>query len=489
MRNTLLYSAQVWMFSHYLGLSAWALAFLGLRNAPPGARRFAIGSIALGLGFAWGIRNEDLQALIGHIPLVSGLRFPTKHLAGMSLGLSVLAAGGVKGSASWTSSERRRVLAGLFIAIAACALLFYRATDERAPFDVTALIGPSLAIAALLGILRLRGAASTAWILPGLVALDLLGSNRAVNPTTPSSFFKDRPPLSAVIPPGSRLYTSDYSIQLQDPPTRLPEGAPYALARAPLGFSRDETLALAATWYLNPPSASRFGYYGSFDLDVLDFYRAPLKAAIRTFVTSRDPGFIIDRLRRGSVDFVVTMDPEALWSSLPLVTQEQNFFATPVRVYRVTDRWPRVRLEAEDGSLLPPSPQVVEYVDGRVRAEVDVPEASRLVVAAAYDPGWRATVDGVPAPVRENEMAFLSIPLKVGHHRVDFSYRPPLLLEGAFLSVLSALAMLGLAARKDAPDASRSGGGFGGAPVQQEGEEQEQRGQHGETHADHREGG
>jgi uncharacterized membrane protein YfhO len=93
---------------------------------------------------------------------------------------------------------------------------------------------------------------------------------------------------------------------------------------------------------------------------------------------------------------------------------------------------------------------VVENVDGRLRAEVDAPEASRLVVATAYDPGWRATVDGVEVPVLENAMAFVSIPLNGGHHRIALSYRPPLLFEGALLSAVSALTLLGLAVRRRA---------------------------------------
>ncbi len=447
MRNTLLYSAQVWMFSHYLGLSGWALALLGLSRAGPAPRRFALGSLAIGLVFAWGIRSEWLQAVMGQVPLVSGLRFPTKHLAAASLGLSVLAALGVTSAASWTASERRRILAGTAVVIAGCALLFFGATDVRAPFDGSALIRPALALGALLGILRLGRAPSMAWLIPGLVALDLLSANRSVNPTTPASFFKDRPPLTAILPAGSRIYTSDYSIQLREPPTRPPEGAPYALARVPEGFGREEALALAATWYLNPPSASRFGYYGSFDLDVLDFYRAPLKAAIQAFVTSRDSAYVIDRLQRGSVDFVVTMDPEALWGSLPLVTREQRFFEAPVRIYRVPGPWPRVRMETGTGSLLAPLPRVLEIRDGRVRAEVDAPEAARLVVATSYDEGWRASVDGVEVPVRENALAFVSIPLDPGHHLVDLSYRPPLLTAGALLSALALGAVLSLAVK------------------------------------------
>lgn len=447
MRNTLLYSGQVWMFSHYLGLAAWALALLGVSRAGPATRRFALGSVFLGLAFAWGIRNEWLQAMVSQLPLVSGLRFPTKHLAAASLGLSILAACAITSAASWTARERRGIAIGAALVACFGAFLFLGATSPGAPFDASALVRPTLALAALFGILRLGGTPGTGWLAAGLAAMDLLAANSSVNPTTPASFFKDRPPLTAMIPPGSRLYTSDYSIQLREPPTRPPQGPPYALAHVPEGFAREEALALAATWYLNPPSAGRFGYYGSFDLDVLDFYRAPLKAVIRSFVTSRDSAFVIDRLRRGSVDFVVTMDPEGLWSSLPLVAREQRFFEAPVRLYRVPDPWPRVRMETEDGSLLEPTPRVLEMRDGRVRAEVDARQAGRFVVAASWDQGWRARVDGLEVPVLESALAFVSIPLGAGHHLVDLSYRPPQLWAGALLSAVALVAALGLAAR------------------------------------------
>jgi hypothetical protein len=453
MRNTLLYSAQVWMFSHYLGLSAWALSFLGFSRTGQATRRFALGSIVLGLVFAWGVRNEWLQAVLGHVPLVSGLRFPTKHLAAVSLGLSILAAGAVTGTAGWTAREKKWIFIGAAIVVVSCALLFYGTTETSAPFDGNALIRPCLAVAALFVIVRLGGAPSTGWLVAGLVGLDLLGANGSVNPTTPASFFRDRPPLTSVIPQGSRLYTSDYSIQLRASPIRSPEGPPYALARAPRGFARDEALALAATWYLNPPSASRFGYYGSFDLDILDFYRAPLKASIQAFVTSREPAFVIDRLQRGSVDFVITMDPEALWGSLPLVVKEQRFFEAPVRVYRVPDPWPRVRLEAENGSRMAPLPRVLEIRDSRIRAEVDAPETARFVVATAYDQGWRAQVDGIDVPVLENALAFVSIPLSAGHHEVDLWYRPPGLAPGLVVSLISGLAAILLSVRARSPDA------------------------------------
>ncbi|HRB12245.1 MAG TPA: YfhO family protein, partial [Vicinamibacteria bacterium] len=85
--------------------------------------------------------------------------------------------------------------------------------------------------------------------------------------------------------------------------------------------------------------------------------------------------------------------------------------------------------------------------DGRVRAEVDAPEAARLVVAVSYDEGWRARVDGVEVPVRENPLAFASVPVEPGHHLVDLSYRPPLLGAGALLSALALVVVLGLAVK------------------------------------------
>jgi hypothetical protein len=215
----------------------------------------------------------------------------------------------------------------------------------------------------------------------------------------------------------------------------------------PEGYGRAEALALAATWYLNPPAAGRLGYFGSFDLDILDFYRAPLKRVIETFVTSRDPGFVTNLLRRGSVDYVVTMDPAALWSSLPLVVEERTFFEAPVRVYRVPDPWPRVRIESADGSRLEGSAQALEMRDGGMRIDVNVPDFGHLVVATAYDKGWHATSDGSPIQVSENALAFLSIPLTTGHHVVDLDYVPPLILPGLAISLASGLAAILLAVR------------------------------------------
>jgi hypothetical protein len=293
------------------------------------------------------------------------------------------------------------------------------------------------------------------FILPALVAADLLAVHTALNPTTPAALFRDRPPLAAFIPRGSRIYVSDYSISLPNATVRQPAGAPYALAKAPAGFSESEALSLAAAWYLNPPIAGRFGYRGSFDLDILDFYRAPLKKSVQEFVTSRDPAYVMDRLARASVSHVVTMDPPSLWNSLPLIAEEKRFFEAPVRVYAVPEPWPSVRFETPSGARAEGAPVVIHHDDGNIEVESVTTEPSLLVAAVANDRGWRATVDGAPVAVVDNSLAFVSVPVSAGRHHVSLFYRPPFLRIGILISILalSIAAMLsrfGSAGRRDA---------------------------------------
>lgn len=444
--------APVWMLSHYLGFTVWTLALVGMGRLPKADRRFAIPTVIIGIALAWGVTSPSLQEWISRLPILAGLRFPTKALVGASLGLAMLAAG-----AGGARDEARRTLPlrvplGLGAAtLAALGLLWSWATGGTAPASmlIVRAAGPFLLAVAALAAARVPRSTG---VLTLAVAVDLLGSQLGLNPTTPGNLFRDRPPLTALIPEGARLYTSDYSIRPRGASVRPPAGVPYALAKTPVGYARAEAVALAATWYLMPPIAGRFGYSGSFDLDILDFYRAPLKRSILDFVTSRDPACILDRLQRGSVDFVVTMDPPDVWRGLTQVTEENRFFADTVRVYRVPGTWPRVRFETADGRLDADAGSLLvrEMTDGRLRLEASPARATNLVVAVANDRGWHATVDGARASITDNELAFIRVALPAGAHRVEFSYRPPFLGAGLVISSLALLALAFIARRRAA---------------------------------------
>jgi hypothetical protein len=447
----------VWMFSHYLGLSAWLLAGLGLSMSRGPNRWFCLGAITIGLVLSWGIRSDGLQELVGRLPLVGGLRFPTKHLAAASLGLALLASRAVGERSSLRRAPWRGLALGPVGAVVVFIGLHFWATGALPGLAALKPLGGPLLIACAIAVVVQKRADRLEQLAPFVVALDLLGSQTRLNPTTPGSLFRERPPLTAVIPPNSRVYVSDYSIALpraspspadagegRSLAVRPPAGVPYRLRQIPAGYDLGEALVLAATWYLNPPIASRFGYLGSFDMDILDFYRGPLKRAIRDFVTSNDSRLLLDRLQRGSVDYVVTMDAPALWQSLPLVSEERRFFEDTVRVYRVPDSWPRARFETPAGEKVEGKVQVVDASDGQIRVDAESDGPARLVVAFANDRGWHGFIDGMETPVSDNAMALLSVGWHGGRHLVEFRYRPPLIEIGGLLSALSLSILIAL---------------------------------------------
>lgn len=77
----------------------------------------------------------------------------------------------------------------------------------------------------------------------------------------------------------------------------------------------------------------------------------------------------------------------------------------------------------------PPPPTAAVRVVGRTRTgrwtiDADLRRPSLVVVATAAFPGWTATVDGRPAPVRRADGAFVGVPVPAGHHTVRIEHEP-----------------------------------------------------------------
>jgi len=58
--------------------------------------------------------------------------------------------------------------------------------------------------------------------------------------------------------------------------------------------------------------------------------------------------------------------------------------------------------------------------------QVDAPNATLLVVAETWFPGWRAKVDGKSTPVVQADGAFLGVAMGPGQHVVEITYRRPI---------------------------------------------------------------
>ncbi|MBV9851292.1 MAG: hypothetical protein JO250_16605 [Armatimonadetes bacterium] len=100
-----------------------------------------------------------------------------------------------------------------------------------------------------------------------------------------------------------------------------------------------------------------------------------------------------------------------------------------------------------DPTPAPPSgATITEDTPDRVAVAADSPRPALLVLADTLHPGWRATVDGRPAPVLSADGCLRAVALpQPGAHRVVFLYRPTLFLLGLYVTLLTLSASLGAA--------------------------------------------
>jgi hypothetical protein len=81
-----------------------------------------------------------------------------------------------------------------------------------------------------------------------------------------------------------------------------------------------------------------------------------------------------------------------------------------------------------------------------VTLEARSAQGGRLVLLDNWYPGWEATVDGHPVSIAPTDVAFRSVPVPAGVHRVVFRYRPTSVRDGIVVSVVAWLAIAALAA-------------------------------------------
>jgi hypothetical protein len=78
--------------------------------------------------------------------------------------------------------------------------------------------------------------------------------------------------------------------------------------------------------------------------------------------------------------------------------------------------------------------RVVAQEPDRLELQVTAEAPALLVLSEVWDPGWRATVSGVPTPVLLANHALRALPIPPGQHAVVLTYAPPLLHLGLAIS-------------------------------------------------------
>lgn len=109
--------------------------------------------------------------------------------------------------------------------------------------------------------------------------------------------------------------------------------------------------------------------------------------------------------------------------------------ASGLKVWRNPNALPRVFAEPPACATAHP----VAYHPGYVRIAADSSCPAALVFSENHYPGWQATIDGKPAPVKRARGFLLSVDVPAGGHSIEFRYRPWSVFIGLALSALALL--------------------------------------------------
>lgn len=341
------------------------------------------------------------------------------------------------------------------------------------------------AVLALHGV-HVRAGLATA-LVASIVVLDLLAAHRDLNATVPAALLAEPPPVVERLraQDGSRLHVWDYHTLPGTAESKLGRGDPYRPAAGPVGIDSRVLAFAAQRQALVPPTASFFGLETSYDLDNRGLY--PRDQNDLSFFLRRAEGTPVHTrlLRLGAVARVVSLHERGL-EDLRLERRVPSLVGDPVRVYAVPDPQPRAflvgRTRIADGAaafsaLLDPAfePRVeaivasgsaladaaaaagsVRWLDRRAdrqRLETTSLQPALLVLADAYDPGWRVSVDGAHAMLLRANVAFRAVFVPEGRHVIEFVYRPRAVVVGlavscAALAVAAALFVAGRGSRR-----------------------------------------
>jgi hypothetical protein len=232
-------------------------------------------------------------------------------------------------------------------------------------------------------------------------------------------------------------------------------------------------------FYPVPPVGGSWGVEGSYEVDQLGLQPLPLYGLNLSLRLAEGTPAHARLLRLGAVRSVVALHRRGFEDLVPTAAFA-SLFPEPILTYRVPGSLPRAysvgRAHVSDGqaalqALLDPSfdptRQVVLAGEGaaaaaeagrggrggvrieelfadRERLDVDLDRAGYVISVDAWDPGWRAWVDGKASPVLRANVAFRAVAVPAGRHVVELAYRPWSVLVGVTVTAGALLTSIGL---------------------------------------------
>jgi hypothetical protein len=516
-RSALFESREPFLFSIYVGFPTVALAAAALTTRRGFCLALLVLLLASTL-VALGRHAPFYDLALALIPPLRILRFPAKALVLAGFCGALLAGQGFdewtrRDDARTRGWRALTLLLAVAVAIAgAVAMLMRWNAGASGPFVTSGLPGtPPLtdllwpvfrktlwAFFLALGLL-LAAATRQKWgtaalgsavLVAGAGVMDLAWNHRDLNRTAPRTFYSLRPEVVDSIDQRdlSRVFVYDYSMVEGRAKRYLKRDDAYLVP----GFRRDTGYdwvgAFGLRMYLVPPIGAAWHLYGSFERDALGLQPNALVDLNSVLVYADGKPLATRVLRLGGVSQVLALHSEGLEGLTETKTLPGPFFE-PIRLLAVPNPLPRsyvvdgVRpldgpaaldaivnsdFQPESEVILPtgvPSrrpngefkgrSRVLRMLPDRVVVEAEATSDAHLVLVDAYDPGWRATVDGRPAPVLRANVAFRGVALPPGKHVVEFLYRPGSVAWGLAISGVALLAGAASLARGRAPAVTR----------------------------------
>jgi len=444
----------------YLGLIAMGLAVVGAGGASARDRWSSFWVLLIGLGAVLMLgRFTFLFDQANHVPILGSSREPVRLHLWVSLGVAALAAVGVErlGRPGAVSLRGAWILAALLIAASIPILVALYRPVWTEPFlwkepyhlDRYRWLGRELLLATIrTGLLAMLGwwvawsaarsahPARRAWwaaLLPLLVIADLLGAHWVDVPTVDPRYWTEEPATvrSLKADPGL-IRVFGLAEKASGEPGYASETVNFPAVRDALGWSLPPVWHLAASRGETPMIPRR-----------IDLYCAATQRFLWRHDLEGDSHIVTGRRSEPSGPFSVlpkqqvgtayvrrnqTVLPRARLVGRPFYADDQ--LQATAGLIRLGSQL-RDRLVVEDPSLplasnatVSGTARIVEDLPERVVVETEAAMPAYLVLADTFDPGWSATVDGRPAPIRPAYVAFRAVFLPQGKHTVVFTYRP-----------------------------------------------------------------
>jgi hypothetical protein len=240
-------------------------------------------------------------------------------------------------------------------------------------------------------------------------------------------------------------------------------------------------------WFREYPTAavpSAWGLETAFERDAIDLYPIWTNGLAVLRATTEGSPAHLRLLQIAGVRYVASLHREN-FGDLVFRAELPGHFAEPILLFEVPGPLPRARVVS--GVRLGPGREALRVLSapdfdparevvlpaGRARPPIEGFQGSclrrparydrvdlqctlshdgYLVLSDTFDPGWSATLDGVPAEILRANFGFRAVAASAGTHRVEMVYRPRPLVLGLVISAFGWLAALAcVAARRSTP--------------------------------------